>query len=195
MMAEAPPPLSISCKATRCGREVRPKDRRHAFSSPLDGTLPGIAGSCIGCQSDLIDWERCHEHDLGDLDALVASLRLELIRDNYWGLPLPEHVLRKARKRTEQQLKATIDLDLRRALTPDHFREGRQTPFADNPKATISTSAQHGTGTCCRACLEKWHGFPRGIVLGDRDFAYLGEVSWLYTERRLDIASSEGGRG
>jgi hypothetical protein len=39
--------------------------------------------------------------------------------------------------------------------------DGKQTPFRGHPVFV----AQHATGTCCRSCLEKWHGLPRARVL------------------------------
>jgi len=195
-MATSPPPLKITCKSTKCEPRIRLADRRHAFSSPLaEDTLPGIGGTCIACGADTVEWDRCHARDPEDHEGLFGNMRQELLRDHYWGFELPEHVLRKARKRSAEQLQRTISLDLRRALVPNHFVEGRQTPFAENEKkATISTCSQHAIGTCCRACLEKWHGLPRGVVVEDSDFAYLGGLAWIYIERRLEMADSQGSR-
>ena len=39
--------------------------------------------------------------------------------------------------------------------------DGKQTPFRGNPIFV----AQHATATCCRKCLEKWHGITRGHIL------------------------------
>ena len=35
---------------------------------------------------------------------------------------------------------------------------GRQTPYRGHPVFV----AQHATASCCRRCLEQWHGIPRG---------------------------------
>jgi Domain of unknown function (DUF4186) len=191
-MATDPPPLACGCKATKCKSAVPKAERRHAFVSPTSpSVLPGFGGSCMSCaKTGLVDWDRCHQNDIADLDALIDNLRLELIRDNYWGLALPDHILRKARKRTSAQLKTTIDRVLHEALRVDHWREGRQTPWS-TPEGggSIVTSAQHATGTCCRECLEKWHGYSFGSELTAAEFRYLGQLAWVYTERRLDISS------
>ena len=34
--------------------------------------------------------------------------------------------------------------------------DGKQTPMRNHPVFI----AQHATGTCCRGCLQKWHGIP-----------------------------------
>ena len=45
------------------------------------------------------------------------------------------------------------------AATPAN--DGKQTPFRGHPVFI----AQHATATCCRGCLSKWHGIPRGREL------------------------------
>jgi Domain of unknown function (DUF4186) len=41
--------------------------------------------------------------------------------------------------------------------------------------------AQHATATCCRSCLAKWHGIPRGHVLDAAETAHVLAVleRWL----------------
>ncbi|WP_207461403.1 DUF4186 domain-containing protein [Azospirillum sp. SYSU D00513] len=46
--------------------------------------------------------------------------------------------------------------------------DGKQTPFRGHPVFV----AQHATGTCCRSCLEKWHGIPRGRALTTEERAH-----------------------
>jgi hypothetical protein len=135
----------------------------------------------------IVDWERRHARDPGDIEALVRDLRLELIRDSYWGLELPEHVYRKAHKRRPSQLQTSAERILVSSLRPNHFREGRQTPFAYAAKegATIINCAQHATATCCRACLEKWYGHPRATELTAPDFDFLSKVMWRFIDERL----------
>jgi len=55
--------------------------------------------------------------------------------------------------------------------------DGRQTPMRHHP----AFIAQHATATCCRGCLEKWHGIPRGRPLSDSDIDYIVTVirRWL----------------
>ena len=43
--------------------------------------------------------------------------------------------------------------------------DGRQTPYRGHPVFV----AQHATATCCRGCLEKWHGIPKGRALTDEE--------------------------
>lgn len=41
--------------------------------------------------------------------------------------------------------------------------------------------AQHATATCCRGCLEKWHGIAKGRVLSSEEIDYVMHVIefWL----------------
>ena len=50
--------------------------------------------------------------------------------------------------------------------------DGRQTPWGNHPVFV----AQHATATCCRGCLEKWHGIPKGKTLSDAEQAYIVAV-------------------
>lgn len=48
---------------------------------------------------------------------------------------------------------------IRQRLAPAEIsNDGRQTPMRGHPCFV----AQHATGCCCRGCLEKWHGIPKG---------------------------------
>ncbi len=47
--------------------------------------------------------------------------------------------------------------------------DGKQTPMRNHPIFV----AQHATATCCRGCLEKWHGIPKGRELTAEEKAYV----------------------
>ena len=47
--------------------------------------------------------------------------------------------------------------------------DGKQTPYRNHPAFV----AQHATATCCRGCLEKWHGIPRGRELSAEEKAHV----------------------
>ena len=55
--------------------------------------------------------------------------------------------------------------------------DGKQTPYGSHPVFV----AQHATATCCRGCLAKWHGVPKGRELTDADRALVLAVleRWL----------------
>lgn len=44
--------------------------------------------------------------------------------------------------------------------------------------------AQHATGTCCRGCIEKWHGIPKNRELTSAEQEYVVSVllRWINSE-------------
>ena len=66
-------------------------------------------------------------------------------------------------------------------LAPAHPRnDGKQTPMRGHPVFV----AQHATATCCRGCLEKWHGISAGQALSAGQQAYAVALigRWLDAE-------------
>ncbi len=55
--------------------------------------------------------------------------------------------------------------------------DGKQTPFGKHPVFV----AQHATATCCRNCIEKWHGMKKGKELNSKQKSYILSVikRWL----------------
>lgn len=55
--------------------------------------------------------------------------------------------------------------------------DGRQTPYRNHPVFV----AQHATATCCRKCLARWHGIPRGRALTEtqQHYAVAAIDRWL----------------
>ena len=47
--------------------------------------------------------------------------------------------------------------------------DGKQTPMKGHPIFI----AMHACGCCCRSCLEKWHGIPKGKELTDNEVNYI----------------------
>jgi hypothetical protein len=59
-------------------------------------------------------------------------------------------------------------------------KDGKQTPYRGHPVFV----AQHATATCCRGCLERWHGIPQGRALTPDEQAYAVDVicRWIETD-------------
>jgi hypothetical protein len=45
--------------------------------------------------------------------------------------------------------------------------------------------AQHATATCCRKCMEYWHGIPKDRPLTDGELAYATMLVQAYLDDRL----------
>jgi hypothetical protein len=55
-------------------------------------------------------------------------------------------------------------------IAPDFPKnDGRQTPMRGHPVFI----AQHATATCCRRCLQKWHGIEKGRALTAAEVDYV----------------------
>lgn len=68
-----------------------------------------------------------------------------------------------------------------RRLAPAYIaNDGRQTPMRHGIFPPFI--AQHATGCCCRNCLQKWHGIPKGRQLTADEQAYVVDVimKWLH---------------
>src|SRR3954469_2217014 len=63
-------------------------------------------------------------------------------------------------------------------------KDGKQTPYRGHPVFV----AQHATATCCRGCLARWHGIPKGRELTGAEQAYAVDVicRWI----AADLAAS-----
>ena len=55
--------------------------------------------------------------------------------------------------------------------------DGKQTPMRGHPVFI----AQHATATCCRSCIQKWHGINKGKELSDPEIQFLVEliIGWI----------------
>ena len=58
-------------------------------------------------------------------------------------------------------LRHAADFVEKRLAPAEPKNDGRQTPWRGHPAFV----AQHATATCCRGCLQKWHGIPKGREL------------------------------
>lgn len=73
------------------------------------------------------------------------------------------------------------DLIARRVAPAAPRKDGKQTPYRGHPVFV----AQHATATCCRTCLERWHGLPRGRELTPAEQGYVVDVISRWIEREL----------
>jgi hypothetical protein len=95
-----------------------------------------------------------------------------------------------AELRGPQTMRAHAAEIIAERLAPAEPRnDGRQTPYRRHPVFV----AQHATATCCRGCLETWHGISKGHQLDRGERAYVVEVIGRWIDREL-AASSAGGR-
>ncbi len=78
---------------------------------------------------------------------------------------------------TREHAQAFIAKRLAPALPPN---DGKQTPMRGHPVFV----AQHATATCCRGCLAKWHGIPKGraLVVDEQQYVVAVIERWLHQQ-------------
>jgi len=69
------------------------------------------------------------------------------------------------------------DFVAKRLVPAEPLNDGRQTPKRGHPVFI----AQHATATCCRSCLEKWHGIGAGRPLSrdEQEHVVAAIAKWL----------------
>ena len=75
-----------------------------------------------------------------------------------------------------------LDFVCSRIADPFPANDGKQTPMRGHP----AFKAQHATATCCRGCLQKWHGIRKGKALtsGEIDFIVDLIMAWIKTQMK-----------
>lgn len=110
-----------------------------------------------------------------DLDAVFAALQESRFRSRF-RLEAKEREYLRARG-LPLVLTHAADFIAKRLAPAAPAKDGKQTPWRGHPVFP----AQHATATCCRGCLEKWHGIARGRELTPEQQRYILRVieRWL----------------
>ena len=77
-------------------------------------------------------------------------------------------------------LKHAYDFINKNLKPADIPNDGKQTPMKGHPVFI----ARHATATCCRGCLEKWHGISKGKELNNNEINYVVSLimEWIRRE-------------
>jgi hypothetical protein len=68
-------------------------------------------------------------------------------------------------------------------VAPDFPKnDGKQTPMKGHPVFI----AQHATATCCRGCIQKWHGIEKGRALKAAEVDYVVALIMAWIERQMN---------
>ena len=175
---EERPLEKVTCTSSDCERDL------HSFLRVRPRGQSYRNGYCRECGVDLIDWHRLDRHDLSDVGNTVASLERELIRHHYWDKSLDGKAVRHAMKKGLHGLRDAAEHRLRKSVGPPRskiFQDGRQTKRDGN----AIFYAQHATATCCRKCIEAWHGIDREQHLTDEEIGYMTGLVMHYICKKL----------
>ncbi len=74
----------------------------------------------------------------------------------------------------------------KRLAPADIPNDGKQTPMRGAPSGHPVFLAQHATGTCCRECLWKWHGIPKGRKLTEAEQEKICDVLMKWIEGQTE---------
>jgi hypothetical protein len=113
-----------------------------------------------------------------DLSPLFERLSRSVFRSSFYLNEKDKDYIR--RKGWDKVRLNTAEIIARRLAPAVIPNDGRQTPMRHGIFPPFI--AQHATGCCCRNCLQKWHGIPKGRVLTDEEQAYVVDVimEWLH---------------
>jgi hypothetical protein len=117
--------------------------------------------------------------DPAKLDAVFARLSGSAFRRRFKLGPHERAYLRA--KGRDVVLTHARDFIAKRLAPAAPLNDGKQTPFRGHPVFV----AQHATATCCRSCLEKWHGLARGRALSAAETEYVvaALARWLDAQK------------
>jgi len=95
-------------------------------------------------------------------------------------------------KGISEVLKHAAEFVEKRLVPAWPVNDGKQTPWHNHPVFV----AQHGTATCCRGCLQKWHAIPKGRVLTTEEQGYIVAVigHWLSQEESVVAQTGSASR-
>jgi hypothetical protein len=177
-------PLKITCTSTSCDDDL------HCFKQAKQKGQEHVSGGkCRDCGADLVDFPRVQKRVLKDLKYTLKSLRFELIRHHFWHLEFDVRAMNYARRKGSMNLRVAAERRLRSSVgAAMPWRDGTQTPMTGNP----IYYAQHATATCCRKCIEYWHGVETGRELTEAEVEYFAGLVNMFLDDRLPSLSEHG---
>jgi predicted Fe-S protein YdhL (DUF1289 family) len=119
-----------------------------------------------------------------DLDELAAALATSRFRRSFKLGPKEREYL--SQKGEEIVLEHARTFIAQRLAPAAPRNDGKQTPWRGHPVFV----AQHATATCCRGCLEKWHGIPRGHELSVAEQTHVVAAIARWLEAQLSQSES-----
>ena len=170
------PALKVTCTVSDCAADL------HCFKFHSRKMRPADRGHCRSCGIDLVDWERLHTRNIDDVDHTFTELKQEFIRHYFWHKDIDERADKHARRKGRILLEQAVHRRLLSSIgRPEPFRDGQQTPKSGN----IIFYAQHATATCCRTCLEYWHGISKGRKLTKPEINYGAQLAMRFITERM----------
>jgi len=176
--------LGVKCTDTNCDAGL------HCFrQAKKRGEKETTSGRCRECGAELVDWSRVHKREVNDVEYTFEALKYELVRHHYWHRQIDLHAVNYARRKGKEGMKLAAQRRIRKSVGPSEPPfDGRQTAKSGNPLFY----AQHSTATCCRKCIEYWHGVPQHRELTEDEISYFAKLLYMYIECRLPNLTDYG---
>jgi hypothetical protein len=170
-------PLNVHCSDSRCEANLHcfsPNRRKRDWQK-------SYVGQCRSCGKELVNWDRVRARDLSDVRRTFDELGREYIRHVFFHAPFDESATAEAQALGLDGLKAKVRPLLEKKIGKAHiFRDGTQT----KKQGSSLYYAQHATATCCRKCLEYWHGIERVRDLTSEELIYCEGLVACYLDAR-----------
>lgn len=179
-------PLKLSCTRTDCDNDLHCyRQSRKKIKHP--------AGSCQNCGAELVDWPRIQLRDFQDLAHTLESLRTECVRHDFWHIEIEQYALNYALRKGRVGLETAVRNRIRKSIGIRSSFDGRQTPMpGEGKRPNIIHYAQHATASCCRRCIEYWHGIPPDKPLTEEQIEYFARLCLKYIDERLPDLPEKG---
>jgi hypothetical protein len=174
----------VTCRSTDCKNDL------HCFLQASSKKSTDKFGKCRECGAELVDWERVHRRDLGDIKHTFEALKHEKIRHHFWHKEIDQYAVNHALRKGRSDLRKAAIHRLEKYVgevpkmldgKKPRYGDGQQTPYSGNS----IYYAQHATASCCRNCIEYWHNIPQDRDLTEDEIAYLADLVMLYIEEKL----------
>lgn len=173
-------PLKITCVSADC------KNGLHCFRATRKMKLANEVGRCRYCGAELIDWSRLHNKNVSDIEYTFSALKYEMFRHYMWHVEIDKQMIDYAFNKGKQGLREVCEKQIQRLVGPAQpFHDGWQTPRETSKSVNIIHLAQHGTASCCRKCIDYWHGIAQGRELTTDEVTYLSKLAMRYIEDRV----------
>jgi hypothetical protein len=177
-------PLKVHCTDSQCEADLHcfsPNRRKRDWEKTY-------SGQCQSCGKKLVNWNRVRARDLSDVKGTFEELGREYIRHVFFHATFDEQSKVEARKLGFDGLKVRARPLLEKKIGKAHiFRDGTQT----KKEGSALYYAQHATATCCRKCLEYWHGIERGRELTSEELDYCERLVTAYIDARASEIFTE----
>jgi hypothetical protein len=181
-------PLQVKCSDSDC------QSGRHAFgpNRRKKNWEKNYEGQCKECGAKLVDWDRVRRRSLADVHGVFSELKHEFIRHVFFHAEFDDASRAEAVKLGPQGLRAKVRPYLEKKVgRAKIWRDGTQTP----KDGSAIHFGQHATATCCRKCIEYWHGIERDRQLTPEELDYCTGLVCAYLDLREAELFNEISRG